>query len=133
MYLSFSFAVTLTLLLVLLEEYTEKSLCMLRDRDGGMVEFVLSVDLTFDIIAAAAGGSNTEKATPAEPVNNKVHSSSGLEDLFQDSPSITLPSNEQKPNKDVKNDIMSLFEKVLVTCFISISYIWSSIGTCLAI
>lgn len=76
--------------------------------------------LTFDIIAAAAGGSNTEKATPAEPVNNKSHSSSGLEDLFQDSPSITLPSIEQKPNKDVKNDIMSLFEKVSVTCFINI-------------
>lgn len=60
---------------------------------------------------SAAEGSNAEKATPAEPVNNKIHSSSGLEDLFQDSPPITLPSNEQKPNKDVKNDIMSLFEK----------------------
>ena len=52
------------------------------------------------------------KAVPTKAVENKTQSNSGIEDLFKVSPSLATPSVSEKPKKDVKNDIMSLFEKV---------------------
>ncbi|PON44584.1 Arf GTPase activating protein [Parasponia andersonii] len=54
--------------------------------------------------------STVEKTVPPKPVESSSKSNSGLEDLFKDSPVLT-PSVSEKPQKDVKNDIMSLFEK----------------------
>ncbi|KAL2224710.1 UNVERIFIED_CONTAM: ADP-ribosylation factor GTPase-activating protein AGD5, partial [Sesamum indicum] len=62
-------------------------------------------------IQSADASSSTEKTVPANLEKNKTHSASGIEDLFKDSPSITPVSMSGKPQKDVKNDIMSLFEK----------------------
>ncbi|XP_071725877.1 ADP-ribosylation factor GTPase-activating protein AGD5-like isoform X3 [Rutidosis leptorrhynchoides] len=45
-----------------------------------------------------------------KPVDNQVKTTSGIEDLFKDSPPLEQPKT-QTPQKDVKNDIMSLFEK----------------------
>ncbi|KAL0443491.1 UNVERIFIED_CONTAM: ADP-ribosylation factor GTPase-activating protein AGD5 [Sesamum latifolium] len=55
--------------------------------------------------------STAEKNSPAKADDNKSKSASGIEDLFKDSPSIIPSSMSGKPQKDVKNDIMSLFEK----------------------
>ncbi|KAI3809960.1 hypothetical protein L1987_19565 [Smallanthus sonchifolius] len=51
--------------------------------------------------------------TETKPVDNKpkANPTSGIEDLFKDSPTVSLPIASEKPQKDVKNDIMSLFEK----------------------
>lgn len=46
-----------------------------------------------------------------KPVENIVKPTSGIEDLFKDSPSLSQPNASETPQKDVKNDIMSLFEK----------------------
>ncbi|KAG5235548.1 ADP-ribosylation factor GTPase-activating protein [Salix suchowensis] len=51
------------------------------------------------------------KVVPTKAVENKTQSNSGIEDLFKDLPSLATPSVSEKPQKDVKNDIMSLFEK----------------------
>jgi stromal membrane-associated protein len=53
-----------------------------------------------------------ELSTTGKAVENNTQSNSGIEDLFKDSPSLATPSVSEKPQKDVKNDIMSLFEKV---------------------
>ncbi|ERN03478.1 hypothetical protein AMTRI_Chr02g218490 [Amborella trichopoda] len=54
----------------------------------------------------------TEKPSLTNPVDNKPQSMSGVEDLFKDSPPISAMSLvPEKSQKDVKNDIMSLFEK----------------------
>lgn len=55
--------------------------------------------------------SSTEKTTPAKLDESKSQPASGIEDLFKDSPSIAPSSMSGNPQKDVKNDIMSLFEK----------------------
>lgn len=55
--------------------------------------------------------SSTEKITPAKLDETKSQPASGIEDLFKDSPSIAPSSMSGNPQKDVKNDIMSLFEK----------------------
>ncbi|KAH6764312.1 ARF-GAP domain 5 [Perilla frutescens var. frutescens] len=60
---------------------------------------------------SADASSSTEKATPAELDESKSQPASGIEDLFKDSPSITPSSVSGSPQKDVKTDIMSLFEK----------------------
>lgn len=58
---------------------------------------------------SAEHASTAVKTTaPPKPVESKTQSTSGIEDLFKDSPSITV---SEKPQKDLKNDIMSLFEK----------------------
>lgn len=57
---------------------------------------------------SADASSSTEKATPAKLDESKPQPASGIEDLFKDSPSIAVSGN---PQKDVKTDIMSLFEK----------------------
>ncbi|KAK1260882.1 putative ADP-ribosylation factor GTPase-activating protein AGD5 [Acorus gramineus] len=46
----------------------------------------------------------TEKTSSTKPVESKAPSMSGIEDLFNDQPPVS-----DKPQKDVKNDIMSLF------------------------
>ncbi|KAJ4843459.1 hypothetical protein Tsubulata_006785, partial [Turnera subulata] len=61
--------------------------------------------------AASEKELTTDKAGPAKADENKTTQSTGIEDLFKDSPSLATPSASEKPQKDVKNDIMSLFEK----------------------
>ncbi|KAL0406845.1 UNVERIFIED_CONTAM: ADP-ribosylation factor GTPase-activating protein AGD5 [Sesamum latifolium] len=68
-------------------------------------------DSTWAGFQSADASSSTEKTVPANLEKNKTQSASGIEDLFKDSPSITPVSMSGKPQKDVKNDIMSLFEK----------------------
>ncbi|KAK6132634.1 hypothetical protein DH2020_033623 [Rehmannia glutinosa] len=68
-------------------------------------------DNTWAGFQSADASSSTEKTNPAKPDENKSQSASGIEDLFKDSPSIEPSSMSGKPQKDVKNDIMSLFEK----------------------
>ncbi|XP_047177476.1 ADP-ribosylation factor GTPase-activating protein AGD5-like isoform X1 [Vigna umbellata] len=60
---------------------------------------------------SAAEVSTAEKTSPPPKVaDNSALSAAGIEDLFKDSP--MMPSlTPEKPQKDVKNDIMSLFEK----------------------
>ncbi|KAI3914125.1 hypothetical protein MKW92_047057 [Papaver armeniacum] len=58
---------------------------------------------------SAEPASSAENAATSKPVENKTQTSTGIEDLFKDSPSATLAP--QKAQKDVKGDIMSLFEK----------------------
>lgn len=60
--------------------------------------------------AEVASTAEKEKSSPTKTVDNSANPTSGVEDLFKDSvPEGLVP---QKPQKDVKNDIMSLFEKV---------------------
>ncbi|XP_010520894.1 PREDICTED: probable ADP-ribosylation factor GTPase-activating protein AGD5 [Tarenaya hassleriana] len=57
----------------------------------------------------SAGDAQTaEKTDTSKPAETSSPPVSGIEDLFKDSPALTAL---QKPQKDVKNDIMSLFEK----------------------
>lgn len=56
--------------------------------------------------------STAEKAGPPNAVESTPQSAPGIEDLFKDSLSVTPSLASAKPQKDVKNDIMSLFEKV---------------------
>ncbi|OVA20200.1 Arf GTPase activating protein [Macleaya cordata] len=58
---------------------------------------------------SAESATSTEKVGPTKPVESKTQTATGIEDLFKDSPSAT-PAPE-KPQKDLKGDIMSLFEK----------------------
>ncbi|WCJ32117.1 ARF-GAP domain 5 [Euphorbia peplus] len=60
--------------------------------------------------AAAEETSKTDKAGPSKSVEDSTISTSGINDLFKDSP-LTTPPLSEKPQKDVKTDIMSLFEK----------------------
>uniref|UniRef100_A0A5B7A856 Putative ADP-ribosylation factor GTPase-activating protein AGD5 n=1 Tax=Davidia involucrata TaxID=16924 RepID=A0A5B7A856_DAVIN len=59
---------------------------------------------------SAAEASAVEKSGLTKPDDNKT-SASGIEDLFKDEPLIVPPTVSEKPQKDVKNDIMSLFDK----------------------
>ncbi|XP_027341189.1 ADP-ribosylation factor GTPase-activating protein AGD5-like isoform X2 [Abrus precatorius] len=60
---------------------------------------------------SAAEVSTAEKTSPLKAVDSTPHSASGIEDLFKDSSCVTASLAPEKPQKDVKNDIMSLFEK----------------------
>ncbi|EEF31337.1 Stromal membrane-associated protein, putative [Ricinus communis] len=60
--------------------------------------------------AVAEETSATDKNAGTKAVETNTNSTPGIEDLFKDSVSLT-PSVPEKPQKDVKNDIMSLFEK----------------------
>ncbi|KAK7405184.1 hypothetical protein VNO78_06383 [Psophocarpus tetragonolobus] len=60
---------------------------------------------------SAVEASTAEKTDVAKEVENRPQSTSAIEDLFKDSPSVTPSLTPEKPQKDVKNDIMSLFEK----------------------
>ncbi|KAL6205654.1 hypothetical protein ACLB2K_022909 [Fragaria x ananassa] len=57
----------------------------------------------------ASEGSKTEKTSPPKEAESSSKPASGIEDLFADS--LSLAPVAEKPKKDVKNDIMSLFEK----------------------
>ncbi|KAF0905994.1 hypothetical protein E2562_009015 [Oryza meyeriana var. granulata] len=55
---------------------------------------------------------SSDKKDSAKPVvESKPQSTSGIEDLFKDSPSVTVSSAPAVSQANVKNDIMSLFEK----------------------
>ncbi|KAA8523834.1 hypothetical protein F0562_010257 [Nyssa sinensis] len=58
---------------------------------------------------SAAETSTVEKTGLIKPDDNKT-SASGIEDLFKDEPLIAPATVSEKPQKDVKNDIMSLFD-----------------------
>ncbi|KVH99082.1 Arf GTPase activating protein [Cynara cardunculus var. scolymus] len=60
---------------------------------------------------AVGENSSSETTGPSEPVDNKAKSTSEIDDLFKDSPPISQPNASDKPQKDVKSDILSLFEK----------------------
>ncbi|TKY49045.1 ADP-ribosylation factor GTPase-activating protein AGD5 [Spatholobus suberectus] len=60
---------------------------------------------------SAAEVSTAEKTNPLKAADSTPQFASGIEDLFKDSPSMTPSLAPEKPQKDVKNDIMSLFEK----------------------
>ncbi|KAK1556871.1 hypothetical protein Q3G72_013695 [Acer saccharum] len=61
---------------------------------------------------SAGETSTAEKSEPPKAVeSDSQQSATRIEDLFQDSPSASTPPITVKPQKDVKNDIMSLFEK----------------------
>ncbi|XP_019426106.1 PREDICTED: probable ADP-ribosylation factor GTPase-activating protein AGD5 isoform X2 [Lupinus angustifolius] len=60
---------------------------------------------------SSAEASTAEKTSQLKPFESTPQSASGIEDLFKDSPSLTPSLAPGKPEKDVKNDIMSLFEK----------------------
>ncbi|KAL1563676.1 ADP-ribosylation factor GTPase-activating protein AGD5-like [Salvia divinorum] len=68
-------------------------------------------DNTWAGFQSADVSSSTEKTTPAKLDESKSQPASGIEDLFKDSPPIAPSSTSVNPQKDVKNDIMSLFEK----------------------
>ena len=64
-------------------------------------------------VSAAAEVSTAEKTSPLKAADSTPASASGIEDLFKDLHPVTPSLTPEKPQKDVKNDIMSLFEKVL--------------------
>lgn len=67
----------------------------------------------FNVTAASAEvAASAEKPGPEKPAESIAQPSSGIEDLFKDSTSVSPSLVPEKPVKDVKNDIMSLFEKV---------------------
>ncbi|KAL2944062.1 ADP-ribosylation factor GTPase-activating protein AGD5 [Bienertia sinuspersici] len=59
---------------------------------------------------SAGQATTSEKADAKKDVDSGKKSVSGMEDLFGDSPASVTPVMQQ-PQKDVKSDIMSLFEK----------------------
>lgn len=60
----------------------------------------------------SAGAPKTSERTEITKADDiKPQSSSGIEDLFKDAPPIMPATSLEKPQKDVKNDIMSLFDK----------------------
>lgn len=83
----------------------------------------IAIDFDAQKIPAAEQTSTSEKAPPAKTIiEGNTQPPSGIEDLFKDSPSI-MPTASDKPQKDVKNDIMSLFEKVMLLSLI-IRKVW---------
>ncbi|KAL6553442.1 hypothetical protein OROGR_007284 [Orobanche gracilis] len=68
-------------------------------------------DNTWAGFQSADTSSSIEKTTPARSDENNSQSASRVDDLFKSSPSIEPSFMSGKPQKDVKNDIMSLFEK----------------------
>ncbi|XP_021288672.1 probable ADP-ribosylation factor GTPase-activating protein AGD5 [Herrania umbratica] len=60
---------------------------------------------------SAGETSTTNKTDPPKAAESNSQSATGIEDLFNDSPPLTTNQVPEKPQNDVKNDIMSLFEK----------------------
>ncbi|GMJ15919.1 NEVERSHED, ARF-GAP domain 5 [Hibiscus trionum] len=60
---------------------------------------------------SAGGASTADKPNPSKAAESNTQSTTGIEDLFGDLPPLTANQIPEKPKKDVKNDIMSLFEK----------------------
>lgn len=76
------------------------------------VSFNLGSCVLFLNCSAAEPVPSSDKKDSAKPVESKPQSTSGIEDLFKDSPAVTVSSAPAAPQVNVKNDIMSLFEKV---------------------
>ncbi|CAH8358448.1 unnamed protein product [Eruca vesicaria subsp. sativa] len=57
---------------------------------------------------SAGNGQTAEKSVTAKPDESSSPPATGIEDLFKDTPTLVA---QQAPQKDVKGDIMSLFEK----------------------
>ncbi|PSR96339.1 ADP-ribosylation factor GTPase-activating protein [Actinidia chinensis var. chinensis] len=68
-------------------------------------------DNTWAGFQSAAEGSTADKTSSTKPDDSKSQSTSGIEDLFKDPPLLASSTVSEKPQKDVKNDIMSLFDK----------------------
>jgi len=64
------------------------------------------------LVSAATEALSAEKTDTTKSVDSTPQSTSGIEDLFKDSLSVTPSLTPETPQKDVKSDIMSLFEKV---------------------
>ncbi|GMJ11469.1 NEVERSHED, ARF-GAP domain 5 [Hibiscus trionum] len=60
---------------------------------------------------SAGDTSVTDKNDPPKAGEKNAQSATGIENLFNDSPPLTTNQVPEKPQKDVKNDILSLFEK----------------------
>ena len=71
-----------------------------------------TINIAFHHLAAVGENMATGTTGSSEPVDNKAKPTSEIDDLFKDSPPISLPNASDKPQKDVKSDILSLFEKV---------------------
>ncbi|OEL27103.1 putative ADP-ribosylation factor GTPase-activating protein AGD5 [Dichanthelium oligosanthes] len=69
-------------------------------------------DNAWDGFQSAQPVPSSEKKDSAKPAESKPQSTSGLEDLFKDSPAVSLSSAPAVSQVNAKNDIMSLFEKV---------------------
>lgn len=87
---------------------------------GDYAVFALVFNFVSIIVSAAAEASTAEKTDATKAVESTPQSTSGIEDLFKDSPSVTPSLTTEKPQKDVKNDIMSLFEKVRASASIGL-------------
>ncbi|KAK2984713.1 hypothetical protein RJ640_004538 [Escallonia rubra] len=69
-------------------------------------------DIAWAGFQSAEKDSTAEKTGPSKFTENKAQPpTSGIEDLFNDSPLMSDTNMLERPQKDVKNDIMSLFEK----------------------
>nr|XP_043621186.1 ADP-ribosylation factor GTPase-activating protein AGD5-like isoform X1 [Erigeron canadensis] len=82
--------------------------------DDGPTEKVPEVASTDDLWAGFQSAVEVPVMGTTEvtkPVDNQPKPTPGIEDLFQDTPPLSQPNASEKPQKDVKNDIMSLFEK----------------------
>lgn len=62
--------------------------------------------------SAAQPVPSSEKKDSAKPAESKPQPTSGIEDLFKDSPAVSVSSAPAVSQANAKNDIMSLFEKV---------------------
>ncbi|XP_047336382.1 ADP-ribosylation factor GTPase-activating protein AGD5-like [Impatiens glandulifera] len=68
-------------------------------------------DASWACFQTAAEESTGEKPGLTTQDERKTHPTSGIEDLFKDSAPISSSFVREKPEKDVRNDIMSLFDK----------------------
>ncbi|SPT17345.1 unnamed protein product [Triticum aestivum] len=68
-------------------------------------------DSAWDGFQSAEPAPNSEKKGTAKPVESKVQSTSGIEDLFKDSPAVAASSAPVASKSNPQTDIMSLFEK----------------------
>ena len=62
--------------------------------------------------SAAQPVPSSEQKDSAKLAESKPQSTSGIEDLFKDSPAVSVSSAPAVSQANAKNDIMSLFEKV---------------------
>ncbi|CAJ2659905.1 unnamed protein product [Trifolium pratense] len=81
-----------------------------QNENGSKAAGATTDDINWAGFQSAVEGSTTEKTGPPNPVESTQYAP-GIEDLFKDSISLTPSLAPAKPQKDVKNDIMSLFEK----------------------
>ncbi|KAE8677295.1 ADP-ribosylation factor GTPase-activating protein AGD5 isoform 3 [Hibiscus syriacus] len=68
-------------------------------------------DIDWAGFQSAGNTSATDKNDLPQTGEKNAQTATGIENLFNDSPPITTNQVPEKPQKDVKNDIMSLFEK----------------------